>query len=95
LLATTVLAAKNAILIVEFAEAEWRRDIAARDVVLRAARLRLGPILVTSLAFIAGVFRLVVASGAGEGRQNDTGTGVVAAWSRAWCLRTYSPRSSS
>jgi multidrug efflux pump len=77
LLATMGLSAKNAILIVEFAEAEWRRGIAARDAVLHAARLRLRPILMTSFAFIAGVFPLVVASGAGAASQNDIGTGVV------------------
>jgi len=77
LLATMGLAAKNAILIVEFAEAELRSGVHAHDAALRAARLRLRPILMTSFAFIAGVFPLVVASGAGAASQNDIGTGVV------------------
>lgn len=77
LLATMGLAAKNAILIVEFAEAELRRGIDAHAAALHAARLRLRPILMTSFAFIAGVFPLVVATGAGAASQNDIGTGVV------------------
>jgi len=71
------LAAKNAILIVEFAEAELRRGVDVFGAALHAARLRLRPILMTSLAFIAGVFPLVVATGAGAASQNDIGTGVV------------------
>ncbi len=77
LLATMGLAAKNAILIVEFAEAELRQGVNAAEAALRAARLRLRPILMTSFAFIAGVFPLVVATGAGAASQNDIGTGVV------------------
>ncbi len=77
LLATMGLAAKNAILIVEFAEAELRRGVDAFEAALHAARLRLRPILMTSFAFIAGVFPLVVATGAGAASQNDIGTGVV------------------
>ena len=77
LLATMGLAAKNAILIVEFAEAELRNGVVAFEAALHAARLRLRPILMTSFAFIAGVFPLVVASGAGAASQNDIGTGVV------------------
>lgn len=77
LLATMGLAAKNAILIVEFAEAELRSGVDAVEAALRASRLRLRPILMTSFAFIAGVFPLVVATGAGAASQNDIGTGVV------------------
>ncbi|MEZ5556968.1 MAG: efflux RND transporter permease subunit [Pseudomonadales bacterium] len=77
LLATMGLAAKNAILIVEFAEAALRQGMDAKAAVLSAARLRLRPILMTSFAFIAGVFPLVVATGAGAASQNDIGTGVV------------------
>jgi multidrug efflux pump subunit AcrB len=77
LLATMGLAAKNAILIVEFAEAELREGVSALEAALHAARLRLRPILMTSFAFIAGVFPLVVARGAGAASQNDIGTGVV------------------
>jgi multidrug efflux pump len=77
LLATMGLAAKNAILIVEFAEAQLREGVDSMEAALHAARLRLRPILMTSFAFIAGVFPLVVATGAGAASQNDIGTGVV------------------
>ncbi|HET6472732.1 MAG TPA: efflux RND transporter permease subunit, partial [Pseudomonadales bacterium] len=77
LLATMGLSAKNAILIVEFAEAELRTGVDAWQAALNASRLRLRPILMTSFAFIAGVFPLVVATGAGAASQNDIGTGVV------------------
>ena len=65
LLATIGLSAKNAILIVEFAVDGERRGLKAKEAALEAARLRLRPILMTSIAFIAGVFPLAVASGAG------------------------------
>ncbi|HVT23633.1 MAG TPA: efflux RND transporter permease subunit [Rhizomicrobium sp.] len=77
LLATMGLSAKNAILIVEFAEAAERQGIKPREAALNASRLRLRPILMTSLAFIAGVFPLAIASGAGAASQNDIGTGVI------------------
>ncbi|HSC18877.1 MAG TPA: efflux RND transporter permease subunit [Rhizomicrobium sp.] len=77
LLATMGLAAKNAILIVEFAEFAVRRGETAFDSAMEAARLRLRPILMTSIAFIAGVAPLAVASGAGAASQNDIGTGVM------------------
>jgi len=77
LLATMGLAAKNAILIIEFAEAALRRGVDASAAALDAARLRLRPIIMTSFAFIAGVFPLVIATGAGAASQNDIGTGVV------------------
>ncbi|MGE0624169.1 MAG: efflux RND transporter permease subunit [Pseudomonadales bacterium] len=77
LLATMGLAAKNAILIIEFAEAALRKGVDATAAALDAARLRLRPIIMTSFAFIAGVFPLVIATGAGAASQNDIGTGVV------------------
>jgi len=77
LLATMGLSAKNAILIVEFAEAAERRGVAPREAALTASRLRLRPILMTSLAFIAGVMPLAIATGAGAASQNDIGTGVI------------------
>jgi multidrug efflux pump len=77
LLATMGLAAKNAILIVEFAEFAVRRGESAVAAAMEAARLRLRPILMTSLAFIAGVSPLAVATGAGAASQNDIGTGVM------------------
>jgi len=71
------LSSKNAILIVEFAEDARRRGVAVRDAALGAARLRLRPILMTSLAFIAGVSPLALAGGAGAASQHDIGTGVI------------------
>ena len=77
LLTTMGLAAKNAILIVEFAELAVRGGKGPMAAAIEAARLRLRPILMTSLAFIVGVFPLAISNGAGSGGQNDIGTGVV------------------
>lgn len=71
------LAAKNAILIVEFAVEGQQRGMTLRDAVLTAARLRLRPILMTSFAFILGVFPLVISSGAGASSRHEIGTGVI------------------
>jgi multidrug efflux pump len=71
------LAAKNAILIVEFAVEGQLRGMTLRDAVLTAARLRLRPILMTSMAFILGVFPLVISSGAGASSRHEIGTGVI------------------
>jgi multidrug efflux pump len=71
------LAAKNAILIVEFAVSEHQAGRSLRDSVLEAARLRLRPILMTSFAFILGVLPLVVSTGAGANARRAIGTGVV------------------
>jgi HAE1 family hydrophobic/amphiphilic exporter-1 len=71
------LAAKNAILIVEFAKVRVDNGMAAAEAALEAARLRLRPILMTSLAFIIGCVPLAVASGAGAGARNAMGTAVV------------------
>ena len=76
LLATIGLSAKNAILIIEFAEAALRRGVPLLDAVAEGARLRLRPILMTSLAFLAGVIPLAVATGAGSASQIAIGTGV-------------------
>ena len=76
LLATIGLSAKNAILIIEFAEAALRRGIPLLDAVAEGARLRLRPILMTSLAFLAGVVPLALATGAGSASQVAIGTGV-------------------
>ncbi|SCY02088.1 multidrug efflux RND transporter permease subunit [Nitrosospira sp. Nsp13] len=70
------LAAKNAILIVEFANQRYAAGVSLADAALEAARLRFRPIVMTSLAFILGVFPLVVASGAGAASRNSIGTGV-------------------
>jgi multidrug efflux pump len=79
LLTTIGLAAKNAILIVEFAEASRAQGADMLHAVLEAARLRLRPILMTSIAFIAGVFPLVIASGVGAESRIEIGTAVAAA----------------
>jgi multidrug efflux pump len=78
LLATIGLSSKNAILIVEFAKAQMEQE--GRDLItatLTAVRMRLRPILMTSLAFGFGVLPLALASGAGSGAQNAVGTGVL------------------
>jgi multidrug efflux pump len=77
LLTTIGLSAKNAILIVQFADEAEKNGESAREAALEAARLRLRPILMTSLAFVAGVFPLAISNGAGAGSQNDIGTGVI------------------
>jgi HAE1 family hydrophobic/amphiphilic exporter-1 len=70
------LSSKNAILIVEFAEQLRQRGLSIRDAAVEAARIRLRPILMTSLAFILGVVPLVLARGAGEGGRHSVGTTV-------------------
>jgi len=77
LLTTMGLAAKSAILIVEFAKDYFDRGVALTEAVLRATQQRLRPILMTSLAFMFGVLPLALASGAGSGAQNAVGTGVI------------------
>jgi HAE1 family hydrophobic/amphiphilic exporter-1 len=70
------LAAKNAILIVEFAKAKHEEGQPVEDAALESARLRFRPILMTAFAFILGVVPLMLASGAGAGSQNVMGTAV-------------------
>jgi HAE1 family hydrophobic/amphiphilic exporter-1 len=70
------LAAKNAILIVEFAKAKHEEGLSLAEAALTSARLRFRPILMTAFAFILGVVPLMKASGAGAGAQNVMGTGV-------------------
>jgi multidrug efflux pump len=77
LLTTIGLAAKNAILIVEFARDRQESGMGLMEAALEAARLRLRPIVMTSLAFILGVLPLAVASGAGSKAQNSIGIGVL------------------
>ncbi|HEY1836118.1 MAG: efflux RND transporter permease subunit [Rhizomicrobium sp.] len=89
LLATIGLSAKNAILIVEFAHEAERHGRDAVKAALGAARLRLRPILMTSLAFIAGVSPLAIASGAGAASQNDIGTGVIGGMLTATVLAIF------
>ena len=71
------LAAKNAILIVEYALYKYREGLSASAAALEAARLRFRPILMTSLAFILGVLPLAISSGAGAGARQAVGTGVM------------------
>ncbi len=71
------LAAKNAILIVEFAQQGYLDGMSALDAALQAARLRFRPIIMTSLAFVLGVLPLMFSSGAGAGARRSMGTGVV------------------
>jgi multidrug efflux pump len=89
LLTTIGLSAKNAILIVEFAVDAERRGAKAWDAAMEAARLRLRPILMTSIAFIAGVTPLALANGAGAGSQNAIGTGVVGGMITATILAIF------
>ena len=77
LLTTIGLAAKNAILIVEFAKDRTETGMGLFEATLEAARLRLRPIIMTSLAFILGVVPLAIATGAGSAAQNAIGIGVL------------------
>ncbi|MBD0316529.1 MAG: multidrug efflux RND transporter permease subunit [Nitrospiraceae bacterium] len=71
------LAAKNAILIVEFANHRYESGMSMVDAALEAARLRFRPIIMTSMAFILGVVPLVIATGAGAASRHSIGTGVL------------------
>jgi HAE1 family hydrophobic/amphiphilic exporter-1 len=71
------LSAKNGILIVEFAEQLRHRGLSIAEAAVEAARIRLRPILMTSLAFILGVMPLVFASGAGQAARHSVGTAVA------------------
>ena len=71
------LSAKNAILIVEFASLKHKEGMAVFDAAIEAARLRLRPILMTSIAFILGTLPLAVATGAGSAARHSIGTGIV------------------
>lgn len=77
LLTVVGLSAKNAILIIEFAKELEEQGKSLKEAVMTAAKLRLRPIIMTSLAFGVGVVPLYLATGAGSGSQNAVGTGVL------------------
>ena len=77
LLTTIGLSSKNAILIVEFAESAYHRGASLIDAAVTGARLRLRPILMTSLAFVAGVMPLALSTGAGANSRVAIGSGIV------------------
>ncbi|MEV3831944.1 efflux RND transporter permease subunit [Aeromonas allosaccharophila] len=89
LLTTIGLSAKNAILIVEFAKELYDKGMSLGEAVVEAARLRLRPILMTSLAFILGVLPLVISSGAGASSRNAIGTGVMGGMISATVLAIF------
>ena len=83
------LSAKNSILIVEFARAQHRAGKSLVAAAIEASRLRLRPIIMTSLCFILGVIPLALSSGAGAGAQNALGTVVMAGMLTATALGIY------
>ncbi|WP_032115136.1 efflux RND transporter permease subunit [Candidatus Arsenophonus nilaparvatae] len=90
LLTTIGLSAKNAILIVEFAKDLMEKEGKGLiEATLDAVRMRLRPILMTSLAFMLGVLPLVISNGAGSGAQNSVGTGVLGGMIAATTLAIY------
>ncbi|HEX4739059.1 MAG TPA: efflux RND transporter permease subunit [Allosphingosinicella sp.] len=89
LLTTMGLSAKNAILIVEFAEQQERRGMGVVEAAIEAARLRLRPILMTSLAFIFGVLPLAVSTGAGAKSRVAIGTAVMGGMLTATALAIF------
>ncbi|HHU4126176.1 TPA: multidrug efflux RND transporter permease subunit AcrB [Klebsiella michiganensis] len=90
LLTTIGLSAKNAILIVEFAKDLMDKEGKGLiEATLEAVRMRLRPILMTSLAFILGVMPLVISSGAGSGAQNAVGTGIMGGMVTATVLAIF------
>ncbi|WP_437615971.1 efflux RND transporter permease subunit [Erwinia sp. V71] len=90
LLTTIGLSAKNAILIVEFArELHEKHGMPLGEAALEAARVRLRPIIMTSLAFIVGVIPLAIASGASSGSKHAIGTGVVGGMLTATVLAIF------
>ncbi len=89
LITTIGVSAKNAILIVEFAEEKMRSGLGAAEAALEAAKLRLRPILMTSFAFVFGVLPLAIASGAGAGGQNAIGWAVVGGMLSATVLAIF------
>ena len=89
LLVTVGLAAKNAILIVEFAKELHEQGKSLVESAMEACRMRLRPIIMTSMAFILGVVPLAISSGAGSGSQHAIGTGVIGGMITATVLAIF------
>ncbi len=89
LLTTMGLAAKNAILMIEFAEQEEKRGKSVMDAALSAAKIRLRPILMTSFAFILGVLPLAISTGAGANSRIAIGTAVIGGMLTATLLAIF------
>jgi len=89
LLTTMGLASKNAILIVEFAKDLYEKGMGLIEATLEAVRLRLRPIIMTSLAFVFGVLPLAISNGAGSGAQHAIGTGVIGGMISATLLAIF------
>jgi multidrug efflux pump len=89
LLTTIGLASKNAILIVEFAKSLYEQGMDLIDATMEAVRMRLRPIIMTSMAFMLGVTPLVLSTGAGSGSQNAIGTGVFGGMFTATVLAIF------
>lgn len=89
LIAIIGLSAKNAILIIEFARELQQQGKSLLDATIEACRLRFRPILMTSIAFIAGVMPLVISSGAGAASRHALGTGVVGGMLAATVLAVF------
>ena len=83
------LAAKNAILIVEFAVMKMEEGMELADAALAAARLRFRPIVMTSLAFVLGCVPLAISSGAGSASRHSIGTGVIGGMLAATFIATF------
>ena len=89
LLTTIGLASKNAILIVEFAKDLHEQGRSLREAAIEACRMRLRPIIMTSLAFVLGVVPLAISTGAGSGSQHAIGTGVIGGMITATILAIF------
>ena len=89
LLTTIGLASKNAILIVEFAKELHEQGRTLTEAAIEACRMRLRPIIMTSLAFVLGVIPLAISSGAGSGSQHALGTGVIGGMITATVLAVF------